>query len=474
MNETAGESQSTNSVPGMHWSNVVPSTFVKENVAVQFSPTGPRDGSNTSSPVLGAAPSPRRHRGHQLRSALPPRAPVRRIPTPDVSSNPHADTQNVLFAAYSRAVVRVGTTLEAATAGDRALVDAVRAGEAEAFSALYRAHVGAVRAAVRDNVHDPEGIADVVQDTFARALERLPSLRDPDRFRPGSCRSLVTPPSITVAAGNDRRSTTTPTPAKCRARVQILASSRSSRNWPRSSTDALVVCPRATAPRSRSSRGSASRLPTSRSRSTSRSARPKWSCTRARRRLRDALTLELKRALQRAGLRDACTALRRRRSAQRSATRAGVRRLRRRGAVRVVAVRHEWLILSEPFDPYLTGLDRLDQRARQRTGCPIDREPLDLRAVRLRDARSDQRGEQRERSSSSRCWSTRSRSLSRRRSAAARSTFAMTYQGAVWLHLPVVSPSEISRDLAAHEREPEQQEEEHHHQRARRRAERAR
>lgn len=74
--------------------------------------------------------------------------------------------------------------MESVTAGDRALVDAVRAGDAEAFSALYRAHVGAVRAAVRDNVHDPEGVADVVQDTFARALERLPSLRDPDRFRP--------------------------------------------------------------------------------------------------------------------------------------------------------------------------------------------------------------------------------------------------------------------------------------------------
>jgi RNA polymerase sigma factor (sigma-70 family) len=54
----------------------------------------------------------------------------------------------------------------------------------DAFSALYRAHVGAVRAAVRDNVHDPEGIADVVQDTFVRALERLPSLREPERFRP--------------------------------------------------------------------------------------------------------------------------------------------------------------------------------------------------------------------------------------------------------------------------------------------------
>lgn len=53
-----------------------------------------------------------------------------------------------------------------------------------AFAALYRAHAGAVARVVGDNVHDPEGVADVVQEVFVRALERLPSLRDPQRFRP--------------------------------------------------------------------------------------------------------------------------------------------------------------------------------------------------------------------------------------------------------------------------------------------------
>jgi RNA polymerase sigma factor (sigma-70 family) len=67
---------------------------------------------------------------------------------------------------------------------DATLVDAVRAGDSEAFSALYARHAGAVRFAIRDNVHDDETVADVVQDTFVRALERLPSLRNPERFRP--------------------------------------------------------------------------------------------------------------------------------------------------------------------------------------------------------------------------------------------------------------------------------------------------
>jgi RNA polymerase sigma factor (sigma-70 family) len=67
---------------------------------------------------------------------------------------------------------------------DATLVDAVRAGDIDAFSALYARHAGAVRFAVRDNVHDNETVADVVQDTFVRALERLPSLRNPERFRP--------------------------------------------------------------------------------------------------------------------------------------------------------------------------------------------------------------------------------------------------------------------------------------------------
>lgn len=72
----------------------------------------------------------------------------------------------------------------ASTMSDRILVEAVLAGDMSAFATLYRAHVRAVTAAVRDNVHDPESIADVIQEVFLRALERLGTLRDLDRFGP--------------------------------------------------------------------------------------------------------------------------------------------------------------------------------------------------------------------------------------------------------------------------------------------------
>jgi RNA polymerase sigma factor (sigma-70 family) len=64
------------------------------------------------------------------------------------------------------------------------LVQRVRDGDMAAFTALYRDNVGAVMRAVRDNVQDPETVAEVTQEVFARALERLDSLRDPARFRP--------------------------------------------------------------------------------------------------------------------------------------------------------------------------------------------------------------------------------------------------------------------------------------------------
>ena len=63
-------------------------------------------------------------------------------------------------------------------------VTAALGGDPTGFAALYRRHVGAVRMAIRDNVHDTEGVADAVQDTFAKAFSRLPALREPDRFRP--------------------------------------------------------------------------------------------------------------------------------------------------------------------------------------------------------------------------------------------------------------------------------------------------
>lgn len=64
------------------------------------------------------------------------------------------------------------------------LVEAVRSGDGEAFTPLYRENVRAVHLAVRDQLRDPERIADAVQETFARALASLDKLRDPERFRP--------------------------------------------------------------------------------------------------------------------------------------------------------------------------------------------------------------------------------------------------------------------------------------------------
>src|SRR5581483_6631095 len=73
---------------------------------------------------------------------------------------------------------------ESAARQDAELVGRVRGGDVDAFSELYRLHAGAVLTAIRDNVRDPDGAADVVQETFTRALARLHTLREPDRFRP--------------------------------------------------------------------------------------------------------------------------------------------------------------------------------------------------------------------------------------------------------------------------------------------------
>ncbi len=72
----------------------------------------------------------------------------------------------------------------AAPRSDAGLVEAVRSGDTEAFSELYRAHAGVVRAVAYSQVHDREAAADIVQDTFFRALRNLGSLQDPARFRP--------------------------------------------------------------------------------------------------------------------------------------------------------------------------------------------------------------------------------------------------------------------------------------------------
>ena len=67
---------------------------------------------------------------------------------------------------------------------DARRVARLRGGDATAFDELYRTHVHAVGAAVRDRVREPEAHADLVQEAFVRALERLDTLRDPAAFRP--------------------------------------------------------------------------------------------------------------------------------------------------------------------------------------------------------------------------------------------------------------------------------------------------
>ena len=67
---------------------------------------------------------------------------------------------------------------------DAELVAAVRSGDAGAFADLYREHLGSVRRVAYHLVGDSDDTADAVQDTFARALQHLGDLREPDRFRP--------------------------------------------------------------------------------------------------------------------------------------------------------------------------------------------------------------------------------------------------------------------------------------------------
>ncbi|MFP3905732.1 MAG: RNA polymerase sigma factor [Acidimicrobiales bacterium] len=68
---------------------------------------------------------------------------------------------------------------------DAALVEATMRGDQVAYASLFERHSGAVRTAVRGHIgSDPDAIEDAVQESFTRALSRLDSLRDPSRFRP--------------------------------------------------------------------------------------------------------------------------------------------------------------------------------------------------------------------------------------------------------------------------------------------------
>ena len=66
---------------------------------------------------------------------------------------------------------------------DASLVALTVAGDADAFAALYRRHAGAVHHVVRGIVRDAETAADITQDVFARVIEAVRDLREPERFR---------------------------------------------------------------------------------------------------------------------------------------------------------------------------------------------------------------------------------------------------------------------------------------------------
>jgi RNA polymerase sigma factor (sigma-70 family) len=69
-------------------------------------------------------------------------------------------------------------------ASDEAIVAAVAAGDQTAFTVLVRRHTAIVRAVVADQLRNRDDVAEVVQEVFVRALEKLPTLNDPSRLRP--------------------------------------------------------------------------------------------------------------------------------------------------------------------------------------------------------------------------------------------------------------------------------------------------
>jgi RNA polymerase sigma-70 factor, ECF subfamily len=67
----------------------------------------------------------------------------------------------------------------ARTATDRDLLDACRAGDAEAFDAFYARHRQALLAYLARRVRDPEAAADLMAEAFASALLAVVGRADP-------------------------------------------------------------------------------------------------------------------------------------------------------------------------------------------------------------------------------------------------------------------------------------------------------
>jgi RNA polymerase sigma-70 factor (ECF subfamily) len=68
------------------------------------------------------------------------------------------------------------------TPGDKTLIQAVLAGEKEAYEKLYDRYAPLVRAVCYDTTGNLADAQDLTQDVFMRAYEKLEYLRDPDRF----------------------------------------------------------------------------------------------------------------------------------------------------------------------------------------------------------------------------------------------------------------------------------------------------
>ena len=115
--------------------------------------------------------------------------PARRLPARAALSKPHLRRKSHFEYAARSAVLVAGkgaTILDvpAPRKSDPELVEAVRSGGSREFAELYRAHVTTVRAVAASRVgDDPEAVADVVQETFLRALYSLGSLQDATRLR---------------------------------------------------------------------------------------------------------------------------------------------------------------------------------------------------------------------------------------------------------------------------------------------------
>jgi RNA polymerase sigma factor (sigma-70 family) len=88
-------------------------------------------------------------------------------------------------------------------AADADLVAAVRCGDRAAFDALYARHAPRVAAVCRARVR-PDDVDDVVQDTFARAYDRLETLADAGAFG-GWVRAIA----VNLCADTRRRSSRT-------------------------------------------------------------------------------------------------------------------------------------------------------------------------------------------------------------------------------------------------------------------------